>query len=162
MYKIRRKKRNGIIFIILGLLAVCALGVFTGYTAIKSMTKSEEEEIVKTVQTSPPIAQKNSTPVSLGAENISEKDRQNTEKINLSQKTAPPENSTKEKYLYLVKYENGITNVYKIEDDGALLKTHTLPVEAGSLRAEDKKALENGIYLKTQDDLFSLTEDFCS
>ena len=42
--------------------------------------------------------------------------------------------------------------IEKIEDDGALLKTHTLPVEAGSLRAEDKKALEGAI-AKAKEDL---------
>ncbi len=63
---------------------------------------------------------------------------------------------------YLVIAEAGLVNLYVIGPDGNKTFEKILEIDKNSLTENDQKLLTQGIILDTQEDLFSLLEDYTS
>ena len=148
MYRIKQKKPWSALKFIVALLALAIVGLSTGYILAKITEHSQENEYLH----NPPTHQtKPTTPP---------ENKAVSKQIDDEPKETP-EPKAEDKFMYLVILEDKKTNVYTLTENKKTF-SHSLPIEPNSLRFDDITTLKEGIYLKTQDELLSFTEDFCS
>ncbi len=146
MYEIKPKKTSYILFVVIGIMALSAIGLGIGYAGAKLSGRTPEGEYIE-----------RHTPIE-----ITETEKQNSE--NFTEQQAETVNSGKlpeNEFMYLIRLENGKTKVYSLSGETPVY-SHELPVKPGALPPDDVASLKEGIYLKNKDELLSFTEDFCS
>lgn len=149
MYEVKPKRKGFIFFVVLCFMMLSAIGAGIGYAGVKLFGKPSESEFVQ--EMNPASVVENTTTQKEANDDIT---NQGTEAVNSGHL---PEN----KFMYLIKLENGKTKVYSLPGETPVY-SHELPVKPGALPPDDLELLKEGIYLKNKEELLSFTEDFCS
>lgn len=146
MYQIKPRRTGKMLIITITISCVVAIGAGVGYAGVKLYTAPKQDNYIISYTPIPTLVPPEETSAAV-----------------LSNIPSEEKNTTKPVYFkYLVKLDGNKTNVYILSENGDPVLSHTLPIELGSLRKEDVKKLEEGIYLESKQDLLSFTEDFCS
>ncbi|MGN1059507.1 MAG: BofC C-terminal domain-containing protein [Clostridia bacterium] len=147
MYRVQKKKRGGLFFLVLFLCAF-AVGLGIGYGGIKmNLWRQEAEAVPDSVPSVPSAAP--------GAETAAP-GRPASLSVVVPEETAPPQPQ------YFVISKDGAVCVFTLDEKGEQRFSHKLSIELEALRKSDQKLFEEGIYLYSKQELLELTEDFAS